>query len=97
MAGSHWGLAHFDLARQQMFWLDSMEGTFLTRQQAFAMMRSYLDSTPILHTAGVWVESEERSIQQINGIDCGIFTIENGHALMAGGTRAEEFNPIRES
>jgi len=94
MAGSHWGLAYFDLARQQMVWLDSMEGTFLTRQQAFTMMRSFLDSTPILHTAGVWVESEERSIQQTNGIDCGIFTIENGHALMAGSTRAEEFNPF---
>lgn len=94
MAGSHWGLAHFDLARRQMVWLDSMEGTFLTRQQAFTMMRTFLLGTPILHTTGVWVESEERSVQQSNGIDCGIFTIENGYALMAGGARAEEFNPF---
>ena len=94
MAGSHWELAHFDLARRQMVWLDSMEGMFLTRQQAFTMMRTFLNSTPILHTTGVWVESEERSVQQSNGIDCGIFTIENGHALMAGGARAEEFNPF---
>ena len=31
MAGSYWGLAHFDLACRQTAWLDSMEGTFLTR------------------------------------------------------------------
>jgi hypothetical protein len=46
----------------------------------------------LTHTTGVWTESEERSVQQRNGIDCGIFTIENGHALMAGCARAEEFN-----
>jgi hypothetical protein len=62
MAGSHWGLTHFDLARRQMLWPDSMEGMFLTRQQAFTMMRTFLNSTPILHTTGVWVESEERSV-----------------------------------
>jgi len=94
MAGSHWGLAYFNLDRRQMVWLDSMEGAFMTRKQAFTMMRRFLVSTPILHTTGLWMESEERSVQQSNGIDCGIFAIENGYALMAGGTRAEEFNPF---
>jgi hypothetical protein len=93
MAGSHWSLAHFDLARRRMVWLDSMEGVYLTRQQGFTMIRTFLNDTPVLHTTGVWVKSDERSIQQKNGIDCGIFTIENRHTLMAAGTRAEGFNP----
>jgi Ulp1 family protease len=30
MAGSHWGLAYFNLDRRQMVWLDSMEGACMT-------------------------------------------------------------------
>jgi hypothetical protein len=64
----------------------------MTRQQAFASMRNLINAHPALRDAGVWQEAGTRSIRQTNGIDCGIFVIENGLALMDGEIAAREVN-----
>lgn len=92
MGNVHWGLAHFDTTNRLMFWLDSREGYYVPRQLAFSMMRRFIDAQPSLRSLGEWDETDVRSIQQTDQINCGIFAIENGFALMHN-DYAHDINP----
>jgi hypothetical protein len=64
-----------------------------SRQEAFPMMRAFINQHPALRAGTPWTEANEvRSLHQTNGIDCGVWAIENGVSLMWHLRAAPRFN-----
>ena len=90
--GTHWALAVLDRRHRQKVWLDSAEGSQVTRPMAFATLQKFINYHPSLFQAGVWTSSDLRSTRQHNSFDCGMFVVQNARARTLGEDRAEAFN-----
>ena len=55
---SHWGLAVISPLHRRMYWLDSYEGVFITRDEAFRMMRNWITANPLYSSLGLWTKNE---------------------------------------